>query len=249
MDILLIKKKMRLKKDIFTDILYGSFIGIVLLVREQVVIEKDLEKLILSNLIIISLFYLWLKTLSSKFRTSIFVSSKEKKYSKLGITVLGVRIISDMIQMKVAIFIIMSIVLALFRENLSIDSLNFSSIFQLLTSAVYVVSIYSLMQFVGKKSYFNWSFIVALFLPFLIFMFLYSFFNIENSEYFVLIPMNFYMIMDINDTLIIALSSVLFVSTFFLFTFCLKLIIESKKIYNLPPESKKIYNLPSKRLN
>jgi len=235
---------MKLKKDIFTDILYGSFIGFALLVKEQA-IGKDLETLGLSNFIIIALFYLWLKTLSLKFRTSIFVVSKEKKHSKFGITVLGVRIISDMIQMKVAIFIIMSIVLALFSGNLSINSLNLSSILQLLTSAVYVVSIYSLMQFVGKKSYFNGSFAVALFLPLLI----YSFFSIENSEYLALIPLNFYMIININDTLIIALSSVLFVFTFLLFIYCLKLIIGSEKIDNSLPKNKKTYKLPSERLN
>ncbi|WP_375579907.1 hypothetical protein ABWH96_02165 [Marivirga tractuosa] len=231
---------MKIKKDLFLNILYSIFFAIVILSNNSSlhILEEPIV-LILKNFILIAILLLWMKALSRNNDGIILVaisSLLNRNLIKSGFT-----LIKDFIEIKIGVFMLILALYILFFDSVGIENLG-AFLIQICTVCLYTLSIYLIGIAYFKISLDDWKFILLIFGPYFVFFIMYEILALENTLYFALIPSNFniltssYSSFSLENIIIISLSSViLFVMTFSIFTSIRRLFL-GKKYFKLPTE-------------
>lgn len=223
---------MKVKKDLILDIIYSIIISIILIFENS---EYTTDKLIVAEifkgLILVSIYYLWFQSLSNKFNNSIFVNDKTKS----SIIKVGLTIIKQISEMKIGVFIIVYIIYTIYTGDFKTDYIFYKSI-QIISTSVYVISIYSLVQSYNGNNNFRWILVTAYFSFYILFILVNVLFKSSNFTLFYFIPSNVFLLFVDYTPLTISLLIYIFGLFFFFFIYFIsinKLIKRVRKI-NLP---------------
>ena len=228
---------MKLKKDLFSDLLYGGIIsfGIFIIAIHS---QGGRSEEFLLNFVVVGLFTIWLNVLSSKFSQSIFIISK-KKTSFFTIVRDAAKILYKSVYLKFAVLILFFSSHFFIRGSFSYNKLFVASM-QLLSTSLYTIFIFAITQVLSKKVFFRIVYFSLLLTPIFLFVFWYLIFDVSKMEYLSLIPFNFHLIFSDgiikNNTTLIILSSLSLLFTFIAFVISLAFLSKGGKAYNLPNE-------------
>ncbi len=231
---------MKIKKDLFLNILYSVFFAIVVLSTNssQDILDEPIV-LILKNFILIAILLLWMKALSRNNEGIILVV--KNSLSNRNLVKSGLSLIKDFIEIKIGVFILIFVLYFLFFDKGAMENLGVFLI-QIFTVCLYTLSTYLISIAYFKISLDDWKFILLIFGPYFVFFIMYQFLALENTLYFALIPSNFnifislYPSFSLENTIILSFSSIiLFIMTFSIFTSMRRLSL-GRKHYKLPTE-------------
>lgn len=228
---------MKIKKDIFLNILYSIFFSIVILSTNSFVgISDESIVLIFNNFILIAILLLWMKALSRNNEGIILVVNKS--FSNSNLLKYGFSLIKDFIDIKIGVFILFFALYYIFFDSTVTE--NFGSfVIQIFTVCIYTLSTYLINIAYIKISLDDWKFMLLIFSPYFTIFLIYEIFALDNTLYFTLIPSNFNVITSLNSSfsleniIILSFSSIiLFIMTFRIFT-SIKRLSRGRKHYKL----------------
>ena len=224
---------MAIKKDILTDIIYSIFIVLVLFIEGDF---KSTEQLIIveifKSLIISSLMFIHVMTLTARFSKSLYYikpNSRVTIFSQI-ITLLKHN------KVKIIVLILVYSISLLISKIYNFEIILHKSIQVFLTSLV-VLTFYNIIFLFNKRNVHS-LFAILLFVTHSIFFTVFSFY--ENKIILLFLPSNYYLWVVYKTTsyglLTLLFSSSIFYSLYF---------ISARKIFN----GFRVVNLPSSRIN
>lgn len=179
---------MRLKKDVFLDVIYSILFAIVILLENSALQREDSSLVfIFKNLILISILLLWMKALSRNHSgVLLVVDNSAKNGSSLQS---GLRLIREFVEIKICCYVLIFCAYSFFTNKFEFNRIHYYLI-QIFAVGFYTLSCYLISAAFFKISVNNWLFLVILLGPFLLLFLIYGIFGLDSYLVFSLLPSN-----------------------------------------------------------
>lgn len=234
---------MKIKKDIFLDILYSVFFTIVMLFADSSLSSLD-ETIVqvFKNFVLIGILLLWLKALSRNNDGIVLVidKSSSQKYSIKS----GLSLIKGFIEMKIGVFVLVFVVASFFLESIT-TSQSSAFLIQIFAVCLYTLSSYLISLAYLKISIDDWKFLVLILSPYFLFFIIYEILNLENTLYFALIPSNSNLLLYLHSGFLVENVVILVLSGLFSLVMIAGIFMSIRKL----SDGRKYYRLPIERSN
>ena len=225
---------MEFQKDIISDLIYSTFIAIVLLVSPNE--SENISSLMVElfkGFIVQSLIYLWLKSISKKFKIVLFSGSGSRPKNDIN---LFFKNLKNLIEVKVGVLGLAFSIKFLFINDFQFDLILIRS-FQIVFSTLYIFILYFALN---KSKNIEWLLPIFIFIPYPI-IFLINEITPFGENVILLFPYNV-SVFFINGNL-----STIEIIVFLVGTFAL--ISSYIVLYRRFGNRKKNFNLPWNRIN
>lgn len=222
---------MRIRKDLVVDVIYALFISVILLISNpKLLLHHQIITEIFKSLIISSLLFLEIKSLSNNFRQSIYLVNN-KKYN----LITAGKVLIQFTLVKIILFIMIFILYSWFYLGDFQYDILLLNIFQLLGSVLYVLTSYTIITYLSEVK--EWNLVVSIILPYAILIASSSIIGINFTYFDLILPSNIFLIHHLDNTLLaICSTSVGWLGFITAYIIVLKKIFYSNKLYKLPKE-------------